>query len=311
MHPVGQTISNEQRQINGSSPEGIKDVYTTIENKTFDEERALYGSKFIHCVNCKFDGPQDGESAFKECNNIRLSNCELNLRYPIWHTSNCIMDDCRMPETCRASLWYDKNVTAKNCQMHGIKAFRECEGIQLEHCDVLSEEFMWNCKNIQIKNTTIQSVYPFMNCQNMEISQIHMTGKYCFQYSSNIVIRDSFVDTKDAFWHGTNITIYDSVVKGEYLAWYSKGLHLIRCKIEGTQPFCYADGLVLEDCEMKNTDLSFEFSNVHATIKGEIESVKNPKSGSIEADSIKTIIYDKMIFPENECKIILRNANTK
>ena len=38
----------------------------TIQNQTFDQERALYGSSGILGKNCSFDGPADGESAFKE-----------------------------------------------------------------------------------------------------------------------------------------------------------------------------------------------------------------------------------------------------
>lgn len=41
-----------------------------IENQTFDQERALYGVRNVKTVNCRFDGPADGESAFKECANI-------------------------------------------------------------------------------------------------------------------------------------------------------------------------------------------------------------------------------------------------
>ena len=38
----------------------------TIENQTFDMERALYGSRDVEVKNCSFDGPADGESSFKE-----------------------------------------------------------------------------------------------------------------------------------------------------------------------------------------------------------------------------------------------------
>ena len=53
-----------------------------IENQTFDQERALYGSADVFVKNCTFDGPADGESAFKECRNIQVENCFWNLRYP-------------------------------------------------------------------------------------------------------------------------------------------------------------------------------------------------------------------------------------
>ena len=38
----------------------------TIRNRTFDEERALYGARGLTVDDCRFDGPADGESAFKE-----------------------------------------------------------------------------------------------------------------------------------------------------------------------------------------------------------------------------------------------------
>ncbi len=40
---------------------------TTIADRKYDEERALYGSDGIILNHCSFDGPEDGESALKEC----------------------------------------------------------------------------------------------------------------------------------------------------------------------------------------------------------------------------------------------------
>ena len=55
---------------------------TTIENKIFDEERALYGSHDVLLKNSAFDGPADGESAFKESSDIQVDHVFCNLRYP-------------------------------------------------------------------------------------------------------------------------------------------------------------------------------------------------------------------------------------
>ena len=52
----------------------------TIQNQTFDEERALYGSRDILVKDCAFDGPADGESAFKECADIRAEHCFFRRR---------------------------------------------------------------------------------------------------------------------------------------------------------------------------------------------------------------------------------------
>ena len=51
-----------------------------IENQRFDQERALYGRRGILVRGCAFDGPADGESAFKECGDVQAERCFLNLR---------------------------------------------------------------------------------------------------------------------------------------------------------------------------------------------------------------------------------------
>ena len=40
-------------------------VVSLPDNTKFDEERALYGIKDCEVKGCSFDGPADGESAFK------------------------------------------------------------------------------------------------------------------------------------------------------------------------------------------------------------------------------------------------------
>ena len=278
----------------------------TYRNDTFDQERALYGIHDAQVIGCVFDGPADGESALKECGNIRVENCDFRLRYPLWHVTDGVVENSRMTEGCRAALWYDKNIILRNCRMEGIKALRECDDTTVENCDVSSPEFGWICRGMKIRDTKLVSEYPFFQSRNLEIDGLTMQGKYSFQYVENMTIRNSNLDTKDAFWHSKNVTVEDSVVKGEYLGWYCENLTLRRCRIIGTQPLCYAKGLVLEDCEMENCDLSFEYSDVQAEVKGEIESVKNPRSGHIVADSIGEIILDEHRPTETSCSIETR-----
>ncbi|MCQ2487146.1 MAG: DUF3737 family protein [Clostridia bacterium] len=265
----------------------------TISNKTFDEERALYGLKDTTVDNCRFDGPADGESAFKETSGLTVSNCFFNLRYPFWHCDNTVITDSEMTELCRAALWYDNGITIKSTKMNGIKALRECTDITLENVEADSPEYLWRCYGVKIRDSKIlQSEYPFFQCKDLDIDNLYMKGKYSFQYVENAVIRNSELDTKDAFWHSKNITVYDSIVKGEYLGWYSENLKFVNCKIIGTQPLCYCKNLILENCEMIDTDLCFERSEVTATVKGTILSVKNPACGEITSDAIDEIIME-------------------
>ncbi|MCM1525083.1 MAG: DUF3737 family protein [Ruminococcus sp.] len=263
-----------------------------IENKAFDEERALYGSRDLTVKNCRFDGPADGESAFKECSEITAENCFFNLRYPFWHDKGLKISCSEMTELCRAALWYSNDIEIEDTEMHGIKALRECSNITLKNCDIISPEFGWSVKNIRMENCKAVSEYFMLRSEELDFADVEFKGKYSFQYIKNAVFENCVFDTKDAFWHAENVTVRNSTVKGEYLAWYSKGLTLENCKITGTQPLCYCRDLKLINCEMTDTDLCFEKSEVNAGITTHVISIKNPLSGRICVSSVGEIIWD-------------------
>lgn len=270
-----------------------------IADQTFDSERALYNIRETIVTRCRFAGPADGESVLKETRNIIIDKCSFSLRYPIWHAKRYELKNSRLDDKTRAALWYSDNGIIENTEINGVKALRECNDTVIRNCRIDSVEFGWKTANTKLYDSSIISEYIFLDARDIEIERLDFKGKYSFQYVEDLVIRDSVLDTKDAFWHSKNVTVTDSVVRGEYLAWFSEGLTLIRCKIIGTQPFCYCKGLRLIDCEMTDCDLSFEYSDVEADIRGRIDSVKNPRSGRICADSIGEIIYEDPIMESN------------
>ena len=269
---------------------------TTIENRIMDEERALYGSSDITVLNCRFDGPADGESALKESSNVTVKDSYFNLRYPFWHVHGLNIDSSEMTDKCRAALWYSDNIKINNTDLHGIKALRECSKIEINNSDIISPEFGWSVTDLKMNNTTAESEYFLMRSSNIVLDNFTLKGKYSFQYDSNLTITNSELNTKDAFWHAKNVTVRDSVVKGEYLAWFSDNLTLINCKIIGTQPLCYCTNLKLVNCTMEEADFSFEYSDVEADLKGTVISVKNPKSGTITLDEMPEVIMEDAVY---------------
>lgn len=272
---------------------------TQVADKTFDEERALYNLKDAEVLNCTFAGPADGESVLKESRNVIVDGCSFSLRYPLWHVKDFKLINSSMDDKTRAPIWYANNGYIENCEINGIKILRECDNITVSGCKIESPEFGWKCNHLSITDSYIDSMYFLFETDNVDISNLKMKGKYSFQYMNNLHIKDSELDTKDAFWHSKNILVEDSLVKGEYLGWFSEGLTLKNCHIVGTQPLCYCKDLKLINCTMEDTDLSFEYSDVEADIKGHVVSVKNPKSGSIILDSVGEIIMEDAVM---ECK---------
>ena len=262
----------------------------TIRDKQFDEERSLYFLRHADVENCIFAGPADGESVLKEARDVNLKGCSFSLRYPLWHVQKFAMENCSMDDKTRAAIWYACDGRIANSTLGGIKAVRECQNIDLSGCKIVSQEFGWKSSGISLRDCSLEAEYVFLDSRDVVLENVQMKGKYSFQYMENLTIRNSNLDTKDAFWHSKNVTVENSVLKGEYLAWFSEGLTLINCHIIGTQPLCYCKNLKLINCTMEATDLSFEYSDVQADIRGHVDSIKNPRSGDITVDSVGEIL---------------------
>ena len=263
-----------------------------IKNKVFDSERSLYNLKDSKVVDCKFSGPADGESPFKEASNIEIDKCHFDLRYAFWHVTNGEVKNTTFSNTARAPFWYSKDIKINNVKSESVKVFRECKDVTIKDSEYTSEEPFWRCKNLSVFSSKLTGFYAFFECKGVHISNVDFTGKYSFQYNKNLVIQDSNLDTKDAFWHCKDVMVVNSCIKGEYIGWYSNNMIFINCTIQSHQPFCYSKNLKFINCRMPDCDLAFENSTVKGNIIGEIDSIKNPIKCELKVDSVKEIIDD-------------------
>ena len=280
---------------------------TLILGQRFGQERALYHTVDATVRACRFEGEEDGESALKECRRVTVEGSRFDLRYPFWHGEGLTLISCELTENCRAPLWYDEGTVIRSSRLHGVKALRECRGSEISDSEIVSPEFGWRCDGVRLSDVRLSGEYAFLGSRSIEIDRLDFSGKYSFQYVQNVSVKNSRLMTKDAFWHAKDVTVSDSVVSGEYLGWYSENLTLIRCHITGTQPLCYCKGLRLVDCTTEGCDLAFEYSDVVATVKGRIDSVKNPRSGSICADVIGEVIRESDAVHKSCARITVAN----
>ena len=274
-----------------------------IKDQEFGGERPLYCEKDLRLENVVIHA---GESALKETANITAVGCRFEGKYPFWCCDHFIVRDCIFTVGARAALWYSRDLLMEDTIVDAPKMFREMDGIKLRNVIIDSAaETFWSCGHIEMDDVRADRAdYIFMHCHDIVIRNFKLNGNYSFQWARNVEIHDSLLNTKDAFWECDNVTVYDSTINGEFLGWHSRGLHLVRCHITGSQPLCYAEGLVLEDCTFgDDADLAFEYSDVKATVKGHIPSIKNPKTGFIKVESCGELIIDKNIKAPADCDI--------
>ncbi len=258
-----------------------------ISNQKFEGERPLFNQSDLVLDQIEIGA---GESSLKRAVNVEVLNSYANGKYPLWMSKNVLVKNTTFGTDARASVWYTSDVTFEDSKIIGPKIFRDGSNVTVRRSELDALHSFWDVDGIVIEDVKLTGEYQFLHSKNIEVDRLTMDGNYSFQHTKNVVVRNSKLHAKDLFWNTEDVTVYDSEISGEYLGWYSKNLKLVNCKITGTQPLCYAENLVLENCEMIDCDLSFEESDVDATVVSEIMSVKNPQSGVIRSKGIVTLI---------------------
>lgn len=256
----------------------------------FTGERALFMADGADIKDCVFE---DGESPLKESKNLTVSCSEFRWKYPLWYCHNVKVSDCKWSEMGRAGVWYSDNITVNDSIVEAPKNFRRCSNLIIRNTSLPNAaETLWHCDRVTLENVTAKGDYFAMNCSNMEIDGLNLDGNYPFDGAKNLVIRNSNLISKDAFWNTENVTVYNSFISGEYLGWNSRNITFIDCTIESLQGMCYCDNIVMKNCKTADTTLAFEYSTADVEIVSGIESVFNPTSGVIKAESIGELIIE-------------------
>lgn len=253
-------------------------------------ERPLFGEQNLYVEDTVF---AEGESPLKESRNVELHGSMFQWKYPLWYSKHVTADDCTWFEMARAGVWYTDDLTVNHALIEAPKNFRRCHRLTLNHVSMPNAaETLWHCEDVTIDELMAKGDYFGMNSRNMKINDFELVGNYCFDGARNVEIHRAKLLSKDAFWNSEDVTVYDSVISGEYLGWNAKNLTLINCMIESLQGMCYVDNLVMKNCRLVNTTLAFEYSTVDVEVQGRIESILNPTSGIIRADSIGELILE-------------------
>ena len=279
-----------------------------VKQKYLSGERALFQSEGMRIEDSVF---ADGESPLKESKNLEIDQSVFKWKYPLWYCQNVQMTNSVLLETARSGIWYTQHIHIQDSIIEAPKTFRRASDITLENVDMpLAEQTFWNCQDIKLNKVTVRGDYFAMNSVNITVDYLNLTGNYCFDGANNIVVRNSKLLSKDAFWNCENVTVYDSTIIGEYLGWNSKNITFINCTIESLQGLCYMENVKLVNCKLMNTSLAFEYcSNIEADIHSHIDSIKNPISGVIRAQSIGEIILEETKINPAETKIVVENKN--
>lgn len=174
-----------------------------IHHETFDQERALYGQRDIQVTDCSFDGPADGESAFKEGANIQA------------------LRECGQ-------------VTLRDCDIVSPEFGWSVHDITMDHCTAESEYFMMRSTNLRFTDVTFRGKYSFQYIEDAIFDNCRFDTKDAFWHAKNVVVRNSVVKGEYLAWYCENVTFEHCTIIGTQPLCYCKGLKLVDCRMEDT-----------------------------------------------------------------------------
>ncbi len=282
------------------------DGRTEVRQQLLGGERALFAAQDLKIVDTVFT---DGESPLKESRNIELVGSAFRWKYPLWYSRDVTVRECTWFEMARSGVWYTHNIVVEDSVIEAPKNFRRCTDVTLRNVSLPNAaETLWTCDGVKLQNVTARGDYFAMNSGNIEVDGLVLAGNYSFDGAHDIHVTNSRLLSKDAFWNTENVLVENSYIAGEYLGWNARNIRFVNCTIESLQGLCYIDGLTMENCKLLNTTLAFEYSNVDADVRSRVESVFNPSSGSIVADSIGELIVDPNRVDPAATRIVCRDG---
>ncbi len=275
-------------------------------NQSFEGERSLFAIKEAEIIDCHF---LFGESPLKESCDISIVNTSFDWKYPLWYASNIDCSSITLTNNARSGIWYTHNIKITDSLIEAPKTFRRANDIYLKNVNMPNaSETLWNCKDIKIINCSINGDYLLMNSKDVKIDHLRLVGNYFLDGGSDIVISNSILESKDAFWNCKNVVVKDCIIHGEYLGWNSENVTFINCEIISHQGLCYMKNVKLINCKLIDSDLCFEYSSdIKAQIISEVDSIKNPYSGTIKVKGVKQLILDEKYIDIDKVKVVIKN----
>ena len=134
------------------------------------------------------------------------------------------------------------NILLTDCDIDSQEFGWKCTGITMKDCTLNSEYLFFDSKNVALSNIAMTGKYSFQYMENLTIENCTLDTKDAFWHSKNVTVKNSLVKGEYLGWFSDGLTLTDCKIIGTQPLCYCKNLKLINCTMEGTDlAFEYSD----------------------------------------------------------------------
>ncbi len=276
------------------------------ENHTIcSDARAFFSARRAELHHITFTG-EDVLSYAKE---LTLSDSSVSSPRALAHISDAILRDVRFTEGAVSPLYGAVSVTLQGCEMCAPRGCESAREVTVDASRISSDHFCAGAVSPTVADTVLSGTQLFTHAENVSLTNVDLDGVRALQYISGGSIDFSTLSGEELLHGAHHVTISDTVLDGDRIGWYSDHLTLTHCVISGAAPFAHAKNLTLIDCALDPTcTCAFERSEVEATLRGTVPSVRNPLHGRIVADAYGEVLFDDTAAVGTDCSVTTRTT---
>ncbi|MBE6682423.1 MAG: DUF3737 family protein [Ruminococcaceae bacterium] len=179
------------------------DGLTISNSEMTDTCRApIWYSKHINVCNSEIHGVK----ALRECNDVRLENCDIISAELGWSVNTISVSNCFAEG--EYMFLRSNNLNFDNFEMKGKYSFQYIENAGFKNCTFDTKDAFWHAKNIHVKNCTVKGEYLAWYCENATFENCVIIGTQPFCYCKNLSLIDCEMHEADFSFEKSDVEAY-------------------------------------------------------------------------------------------------------
>lgn len=193
-----------------------------------DGESAVKECSNVVVKNCYFDlrYPLWCVTNCTMDDSILTSSC----RSPIWYSKNMLINNCKLD--CVKVFRMCDNIKLTNSNINSIEFAWNAKNFYMENCNITSDYPFLMAENVTIKNCKFNTKYPFQQAKHVYLENVTIEAKDAFWDSEDIVCKNCTLIGDFLAWYSKGLTLIDCTIISSQPLCYADDLKVINCIME-------------------------------------------------------------------------------
>ena len=165
---------------------------------------------------------------------LKITNSEMTdkCRAPLWYSEDIEISDTKMHGV--KALRECNDIRIKNCDIVSTEFGWSVKYITVRDSKAESEYFMLRAEDIAFENVEFKGKYSFQYIKNATFENCYFDTKDAFWHAENVTVKNCVVNGEYLAWYSDGLTLIDCKIKGTQPFCYCRNLKLINCEMYET-----------------------------------------------------------------------------